>query len=524
VGLIGFRDRFEPGEEPMVLTVGGNVFTADTVGFSDQVAKLSATGGGDDPESSLDALVLAARQPFRPSAEEILVLITDAPPKVPDMEAKSLDEARQALRDGGIKQLQLVIQDADRSTYEDLRGPIPGQSFSLAETAEGRQQFELVLPKIAAEIAAVTKFNSPIQPDVEVSARQLPLLLLSIVIWSGVLSAGTCLALAIGQKHYLRRRLLTWRQAAGGMGGSFVAGAAAGALGLAGSSAVTLSGAQSQSSFIRSDMLVGWTVLGAVVGFGMSFFVPNLKRARALLAGGFGGALAAAGLMGVAAQSGEVAGRLMGAVLLGAMIGLMVALAEAALREAWIEVRFGRGEQRVVTLGVEPISLGSDQSCTVYARGAPPLALRYRISQGQVICEDVVAGRTTTASAGEKRTLGPITITVCGRTATPERAAAQLGQRGCHLRLSTGKTILLAQGMTLTADDLPGLRPHRTGGPVAQVVPHPSDPAVVGLKNLSNSAWTTTVGPIEKQITLEKSVTLVKGQKLFFGSLSAEIV
>src|SRR5262249_38584026 len=79
VGLLAFRDRLIR-EEPELLRFDGEVFTKDFDRFRDQVGNLRASGGGDEPESSLDALALAAAQPFRPRAIKVLLLITDAPP------------------------------------------------------------------------------------------------------------------------------------------------------------------------------------------------------------------------------------------------------------------------------------------------------------------------------------------------------------------------------------------------------------------------------------------------------------
>jgi FHA domain-containing protein/integrin beta-like protein len=56
-----------------------NSFTSDVKQFSDWVGSLHAGGGGDIPEDQLDALAYAAKFPFRPEAEGIIIIITDAP-------------------------------------------------------------------------------------------------------------------------------------------------------------------------------------------------------------------------------------------------------------------------------------------------------------------------------------------------------------------------------------------------------------------------------------------------------------
>lgn len=54
-------------------------YTADVDAFKKQLSRLSANGGGDEPENQLDALVEAAnRLPHRPGAQKIFLLVTDA--------------------------------------------------------------------------------------------------------------------------------------------------------------------------------------------------------------------------------------------------------------------------------------------------------------------------------------------------------------------------------------------------------------------------------------------------------------
>ena len=54
--------------------------TSDVKTFTDWVGGLHAGGGGDIPEDQLDALAYAAKFPFRPEAEGIIIIVTDAPP------------------------------------------------------------------------------------------------------------------------------------------------------------------------------------------------------------------------------------------------------------------------------------------------------------------------------------------------------------------------------------------------------------------------------------------------------------
>ena len=89
VGLIEFRDRLI-NEEHRVLKFNGEVFTNNPNLFRQEVAKLRAYGGGDAPESSLDAVMLGLRQPFDSESNKVIVLVTDAPPHIPDQETQNI--------------------------------------------------------------------------------------------------------------------------------------------------------------------------------------------------------------------------------------------------------------------------------------------------------------------------------------------------------------------------------------------------------------------------------------------------
>ena len=120
IGLIAFGDRLY-GEESQILSFPDGVFTADPTLFRQKVAEIQQVNGGDAPESSLDALNLAANQPFRSDSTKVILLITDAPPRVPDLTMKSLDEVNQSLKTHNINQLHLVIQPSDQAIYRQLQ-------------------------------------------------------------------------------------------------------------------------------------------------------------------------------------------------------------------------------------------------------------------------------------------------------------------------------------------------------------------------------------------------------------------
>ena len=93
LGLVTFED-YVVSQYPDCNCEYRNTMTSDVQKFIGWVGTLHAGGGGDIPEDQLDGLAYAATLPFRPDAQGIVILITDAPPHVagdgPDREG---DEA-----------------------------------------------------------------------------------------------------------------------------------------------------------------------------------------------------------------------------------------------------------------------------------------------------------------------------------------------------------------------------------------------------------------------------------------------
>lgn len=81
LGLVTFED-YVVSAYPDCNCAYSKTMTSDAQKFTDWVGTLHAGGGGDIPEDQLDALAYAATLPFRPDAQGIIILITDAPPHV----------------------------------------------------------------------------------------------------------------------------------------------------------------------------------------------------------------------------------------------------------------------------------------------------------------------------------------------------------------------------------------------------------------------------------------------------------
>jgi Mg-chelatase subunit ChlD len=143
VGLIEFRDRLIH-EEHRVITFNGNVFTDDPSLFRQQIDYLRASGGGDIPESSLDALMLALRQPFGADRDKAIVLVTDAPPHLPDQDTQEIAEVQQAIKAIKLNQLHLVINAKDKASdiYLQLLTGVKGHAIDLGQGDDFRRRAE----------------------------------------------------------------------------------------------------------------------------------------------------------------------------------------------------------------------------------------------------------------------------------------------------------------------------------------------------------------------------------------------
>lgn len=233
-------------------------------------------------------------------------------------------------------------------------------------------------------------------------------LVVVIGLWTALLALGLSLALVMGQNWYLARPWLSLREFAVLAAGSLVAGVIAGGVGQA------LYGLLTQAHLVPEiGFLAGWLLLGSLLGRGVVFFIPNLSSWRATAAGSCGGLLGAGAFIAVSFV-GDVAGRLLGAAILGFALGLMVALVETAFRKVWLEVVDGPHEVRAVNLGATPVVIGGDGSkCTVLVAGAPGRALKFWAKDDQVFCLDILAEKTYPVSPGYCYRLKQSDVVVC---------------------------------------------------------------------------------------------------------------
>lgn len=239
-----------------------------------------------------------------------------------------------------------------------------------------------------------------------------PALIPTVVIafWTALLAVGLSLALVVGQNLLLRRAALSGKQAGIVVTGGFVAGVLSGAL-----SQYLFSFVAQVEILVSVGRMLGWTLLGSMLGFGMAMFIPNLPRKKASIAGAFGGfAGAIAFLIGAGATT-DFAGRFVGAAILGFCIGMMVAIAEQIAREASLIVHWGPNEQTIINLGENPVILGSSSEAHLYLpkeKGFPPVAALVSFRNGQIEIENRMTNSKHTLQNGNKLQMGGLTVQV----------------------------------------------------------------------------------------------------------------
>jgi hypothetical protein len=88
-----------------------------------------------------------------------------------------------------------------------------------------------------------------------------------------------------------------------------------------------------------------------------------------------------------------------------------------------------------------------------------------------------------------------------------------------------GQRNSLIAGRRFAEADLPGLRAASGDGIVAEVNRHPTDPSILGLKNLSTTAWMAWTPKGEsREIPSGKTIRLSPGTSVQFGNIRGEII
>ncbi|MFZ0818423.1 MAG: PrsW family glutamic-type intramembrane protease [Candidatus Acidiferrales bacterium] len=91
--------------------------------------------------------------------------------------------------------------------------------------------------------------------------------------------------------------------------------------------------------------------------------------------------------------------------------------------------------------------------------------------------------------------------------------------------LVTGQRLLLTPGRRLTESEMPGLKSSAGNGVVAEVTRHPTNPNLLGLRNLSTVSWRASTSTGEtREIPSGKTIRLAPGTAVQFASVRGEIL
>jgi Ca-activated chloride channel family protein len=411
IGLIAFGDLTQ-SETPQILSFDeGSPFTTNAVDFSREVGTIRMKGGGDSPESSYDAVALAAKQPFRPDSIKTIVLITDAGPQ----RGISMNDAVEQLREYKIDGIHLVIENKDESFYKPLQSDANGTTFLLSATAGGREKFDRILEGIAIEIIAA----NPPTGIVDKTSDHPLLTFLNAAGWFALIAVFLALALGVAQNSTLlvinEGRMFRWDQAIICCVIGLLAGFAAGLINLG----FVMVSDKAALSFIGG--VVAWTVLGGAIGFAMVFVILNFKPSRAIVGGLIGGLMG--GLVfnllrflgdhlgGSGSPISDGIGRLIGAVMLGAIVGCFIAVVERLSREAYIVIHWGPNETSTLNLGQKPVTIGGRED-SVFVNGIPDGSLSIVLDEGRITCTQQPGDNRSVLKDQSRIDLGKVEIVV----------------------------------------------------------------------------------------------------------------
>ncbi len=417
IGVIGFGTRTHRAAEP----------TADADKLRQAIEELF-DGGGTAMDLGLQAAASELESVPGSSLPRSILLFTDGMPD--DFEA-----ALAAAKDCRQQKIRIVaIGTGDAN--DDYLAQVTGDPQLVFRANSGRFEESFKQAERAIYGGSLVESSSHSGGFLSTTLRTAG--------WTALAALGVSLALVIGQNLYVHRAPITMREGAIAVIGGLVAGVVGGIAGQLPYSLVSASanlpaiGSLLAWTVLPLGRIVGWAILGALVGRGLALFIPNLEPRRSLLGGAVGGALGGVGFL-AATLLGDVIGALVGAAILGGAIGLMLALVEAAYRQAWLEVRYGLKETITVSLGAEPVRIGSDsRACHVYARGARPLAYQYRWDDGKVVCVDYATELSEVVEPGSEREIGGVTVIVrASRKAAPSNTIGPGTSPGAGMSIPT---------------------------------------------------------------------------------------
>ena len=152
LGLVEYRD-FKIGEKTVV-----HGFASSPEKFRKWVGRLRASGGGDEPESAIDALYSAMSMPFRTGATRIITLITDASYHEPGENGKTMEDVIAAMR---TNKIIVYVIGPDLPGYRRLADCMGGILFNISgDPAEFRRIVKSLGQSISETVPRMSDLRS----------------------------------------------------------------------------------------------------------------------------------------------------------------------------------------------------------------------------------------------------------------------------------------------------------------------------------------------------------------------------
>ncbi len=253
--------------------------------------------------------------------------------------------------------------------------------------------------------------------------------ILSTGIWFAIIGGTIALFLLMGYSSYLKRGWRIGESSKKGILPGVLAGLVAGAIAQIIYSLVGVMIAQSAQStdglivMIEVARVICWGIAGGLLGFSLSFRIPNLGKMRGFFGGGVGGIIGGILFIFITLLLGEVIGRLLGISAIGFFIGVMIILVEAVFRSAWLVVKWSANEEKTLSLGSEPILLGCADHAHIYLRqdqGYAPVTAKVYMEKNKILMQyDSKYGEekgmkklTHELQNGDQRKLGSVSLEV----------------------------------------------------------------------------------------------------------------
>jgi Ca-activated chloride channel family protein len=414
--LVTFRDLTYRQD---TLLVQG--FTSDPQVFAASMAGLRAGGGGENlGESSLDGLRVAAGLPFMPGARKVVVLITDETWHVPDGQVKTTADMVRTLRSASIESIHVVAAARIIRTFDFLTEAAPGKRFVLDAAGRSDSSLAVLFQGVAHEVVSPSMLGSAsAEARMDFSAASYLKGVLTVGLWLFLVSLGMALSLSVAQQLILAGSLRL-----GGLLKAVTVGtmlcAASGVC-----AQTAFFGLSSAGAPLAVSRLASWLLVGAGLGFAMTFVIPNMPRAKAVLCCAAGGFLAAVGFIAVVASMhfADFGGRIAGALTLGFTVGIAVAMAEMVAREAFLVIHWAKNESSAVNLGRSPVVIGTANESTVRLpakSGYPASVASFELKDGKATLTNHMSRTTHVLKDGNKLTLGSVVVEVRIVAAPPQ--------------------------------------------------------------------------------------------------------